>query len=392
MQGMAAIAARNEGTAPAPQGQRIYLDLTSTCRSRYVSGIQRVMLEVGGYGVEQNLCIPVLAQDGRFVTLAQTPAPIAPGDILLMLDSSWAYLPEVVPAVQAAHGAGAKIMLGLFDLIPLQMPGLFVPDTETEFSAWYAAMLPLCSGAVAISRTVAEDLRVMLRDKPGLASGDFPAGWFHLGFDFKSTSEPPGDRVKAFLDGDGAYFLSVGTLEPRKCHTIALDAFEALWRRGETCTYVIAGRKGWYCDALARRIRTHPEFGRRLFWFEQASDADLAALYARTRALLMPSVAEGFGLPIVEAAHFKTPVIASDIPVFREIAGDGIVYFPTLDSDALADRISHAMHTAPAAPVVPELSWAQAAANLFRLLREKDFRSEHAGWLDQAGADPSEGG
>ena len=80
------------------------------------------------------------------------------------------------------------------------------------------------------------------------------------------------------------------------------------------------GRPGWRLDRLARRIRKHPQFGQRLIWFETGSDAELDYAYRHASALIFASRCEGFGLLLVLAMHYGLPVIASDIPVFREIA------------------------------------------------------------------------
>jgi hypothetical protein len=112
-----------------------------------------------------------------------------------------------------------------------------------------------------------------------------------------------------------------------------------LWRDGFDVRYAIVGRYGWSCQALAQRIRAHPEFDRRLFWFDAASDGDLDLLMSRAHALVYPSLAEGFGLPIVESARYRLPVIASDIPVFREIGGEGLSYFAPGDGLDLARRM-----------------------------------------------------
>ena len=70
---------------------------------------------------------------------------------------------------------------------------------------------------------------------------------------------------------------------------------------------------------MIERIKHHPELGKRLGWHESVNDAELSRLYASCDALIAASFAEGFGLPIVEAGHFGKPVLASDIPVFREV-------------------------------------------------------------------------
>ncbi len=391
-------------TAPPP-GLRIYLDVTSTAASPLQSGIQRVVRRLSAEGAGRFGAIPVIARDGRYVATAGDPVSFAPGDRLLMIDSTWAELQEVAPAMAAAKQGGAHVAFVIYDLIPVLYPGFSATGLAGLFTPWLTAMTSFCDSAIAISRDTALQYREWARENVPSAAEKLQIGWFHLGADFAARradecsasaldESPPGARshpspdVAAFLRDDRLYFLAVGTVEPRKGHATMLDAFERRWSAGDTSACVMAGRKGWNVEALQARIVSHPEFGKRLFWFDDASDADIAALYAKTRALIMASLAEGFGLPLVEAAQFHAPVIATDLPVFREIAGDQIDYFPALDSAALANCIARATQCAPAAPVIPYLSWAQAATNLFRLQGDREFRSDHAGWLDESGAAP----
>jgi O-antigen biosynthesis alpha-1,2-rhamnosyltransferase len=106
-----------------------------------------------------------------------------------------------------------------------------------------------------------------------------------------------------------------------------LDVFDRLWADDIGARLLLFGRLGWRSDELARRMRAHPQFGRRLFWFESGSDSELDYAYRHASALIFASRCEGFGLPLVEAMHYGMPVIASDIPVFREIGGDYPSYF-----------------------------------------------------------------
>jgi hypothetical protein len=80
-------------------------------------------------------------------------------------------------------------------------------------------------------------------------------------------------------------------------------------------------------DELALRMREHRERGHRLFWFERASDEWLDALYANVAVLLAASLGEGYGLPLVEAARHRVPLLVRDLPVFREVAGEHATYF-----------------------------------------------------------------
>ena len=123
-------------------------------------------------------------------------------------------------------------------------------------------------------------------------------------------------------------FLMVGTIEPRKGHLQTLDAFEQLWREGEQVNLVIVGNEGWKplpnaerrtIPKIVARLASHPELGKRLFWLKGIDDALLQQVYQASACLMASSEGEGFGLPLIEAAHYGLPVIARDIPVFREV-------------------------------------------------------------------------
>jgi alpha-1,2-rhamnosyltransferase len=169
------------------------------------------------------------------------------------------------------------------------------------------------------------------------------------------------------------FFLTVGTLEPRKNHAVALAAFDLIWKAGIDAKYVIFGEFGWLAYAMRERITRHPEFGRRLFWLEGGDDAELRYLYRHTAALIHPSVTEGFGLPIIEAAHFEAPVIASDIRIFREIGGEAISYFDPMDPAALARLIKEALTAPRTAASINALSWKEATERLLKLVKEETY-------------------
>jgi glycosyltransferase involved in cell wall biosynthesis len=152
-----------------------------------------------------------------------------------------------------------------------------------------------------------------------------------------------------------------------------LDAFEVLWQRGSEGKLVVAGRPGWMTQALVDRMRAHPENGKRLVWIEDATDAMLERLYESCSALVIASRGEGFGLPLVEAAQRGLPIIARDLPVFREVAGEHAFYFEDDAPQALADSIEswlrlHEKGIHPLSRGMPWLTWAQSAARLRRLL------------------------
>jgi glycosyltransferase involved in cell wall biosynthesis len=167
--------------------------------------------------------------------------------------------------------------------------------------------------------------------------------------------------------------LMVGTIEPRKCHAQVLDAFEQLWSAGVDAMLVICGRPGWMMETLIERLRTHPANGKRLLWIEDASDEYLDAIYGAATVMLLASRGEGFGLPLVEAAQRGLPVIARDLPVFREVAGEHAHYFSDDSAEGLAASLRtwldlHARGEHPRSGGMRWLTWAQSAARLRRIL------------------------
>ena len=156
---------------------------------------------------------------------------------------------------------------------------------------------------------------------------------------------------------------------------LILEAFDRLWASGFDARLVIFGRRGWYVEGVIAAITGRPEFGRRLFWFENGNDAELDYGYGATDAVICASYAEGFGLPIAEATRRDRPVIASDIPVFREVGGDGVAYFRVNDADALAETIRRwsagEISTDPAK--VSRSSWADAAERIVQIISNDDW-------------------
>ena len=144
-------------------------------------------------------------------------------------------------------------------------------------------------------------------------------GWFHLGADIKNTSpsvhlpRDAGDFFGRIVNQ--TTFLMVGTVEPRKGHALALDAFSQLWRDGYDFNLVVIGKKGWLVDDLADRMSACSKNGSTFYWFQGASDEFLERAYSSCSCLLAASEAEGFGLPLIEASFHNLPVLARDIAV-----------------------------------------------------------------------------
>ncbi|CAM5235554.1 hypothetical protein RLIN73S_02549 [Rhodanobacter lindaniclasticus] len=173
----------------------------------------------------------------------------------------------------------------------------------------------------------------------------------------------------------------VGTVEPRKGHDQALAAFERLWEEGSDAALIIVGKRGWRIEELAARLASHPEAARRLFWFEGVSDEALEAVYQRASMLLAASWGEGFGLPLVEAAQRRLPILARDLAVFREVAGEGALYFRADSAGELVDALRDAVErwrngSLPDPQAVAAISWAESTNQLLSAMDGTDTRPQ----------------
>ena len=274
--------------------------------------------------------------------LRANPVSFRETDVLLLLDETWR-LP-IWPTVERARAAGCRVGAVVYDLIPVDHPQCFETKFADLFAEQSATLLQNSDFLLPISQTVAGRLKVHL-------SNVFPEGTdlqqrvahFRLG---AATSQVSGGGSLAphlarlfNEEAKDVPYLCVGTIEPRKNHRYLLDAFEIVWSHFPQVKLCIAGRIGWKSQDIVARIRSHPRFGKSLFHFPDLEDSELFNCYRRARALVSCSLDEGFGLPIVEGLRHGIQVMASDIPVHREIGRQSCDYFDLADPRSLAETV-----------------------------------------------------
>lgn len=310
------------------------------------------------------------------------PVEYLHGDVYLGLDLSAHLIPQNIGMFHRMRDRGVRQYYVVYDLLPLLRPDCFDPQGLPLFRAWYEAIAGIADGAICISQAVASEFESWLHQYRPERQRPLHIGWFHLGADLVPTIGTDGSNgqvgdVIARL-GDRPTFLMVGTVEPRKGHAQTLAGFERLWKEGVEANLVVIGKPGWLVDDLLRTMADHPERGRRFFWFEQASDELLLAAYKRASALVMASEGEGFGLPLIEAAHHGVPLIVRDLPVFREIAGEHAFYFSGYqDSDLwTAVRKWLALDVSGDAPQSAGIAWntwKEASLQLSSVIRDGNW-------------------
>ncbi|HGG05050.1 MAG TPA: glycosyltransferase family 1 protein [Aliiroseovarius sp.] len=223
---------------------------------------------------------------------------------------------RVFKAVKAVPASKACILI--HDMIPLDYPEFQAPGMVETFTRRMKNVSRFADLVVYNSQQSQDDAKRYFGDW-----GRVPPGIIaHLG-----VEAPPADSIPAPsgpLKGK-PYFVTTGTIEPRKNHAMLLDVWEKLTASDPNSAphLVIIGQRGWNNDAVFKRLDTAP---RGVTELNDLNDLDMAALTKGAIAALFPSVAEGFGLPPCEAVLLGTRPVVNDLPVYREILGNIPIY------------------------------------------------------------------
>ena len=226
---------------------------------------------------------------------------------------------------------GLRPVYFLHDLIPLTHPEYCRAGEVQRHQQRLLTMLRTGRGIIVNSEDTARALLAFTQDSKLPCP---PVLTAHLGI-------PPMPAAAGGAPIDAPYFVCVGTIEARKNHLLLLHVWRDLVARlGAACPkLVLIGQRGWECEQVVDLLERSTPLRDVVIELPDCTDAQLARWLQHARALLLPSFAEGFGLPVIEALAARVPVIASDLPALREVAGDLPHYLDPIDGIGWRDAV-----------------------------------------------------
>lgn len=216
--------------------------------------------------------------------------------------------------IETLKNAGdLKLVVVIHDILPSQFPHYFTEEDADLYHRRMENAARLADAIIVNSESTAE----AFKSRFGESSTAGALVVAPLGVALPARIEPPPVLPMQ------PYFVMLGTIEPRKNHKLILE----LWRElqadlgASTPRLLVIGEYGWKSEDVIDLLERSTPHGI-VKVYGRLSDAAIAGLLKGARALLLPSFAEGYGLPLAEALTLGTPVLCSDIPTFREVGGD----------------------------------------------------------------------
>jgi glycosyltransferase involved in cell wall biosynthesis len=240
------------------------------------------------------------------------------GDILFCP----AYWHDVSPEIYRwIRSRGCDVVILLHDILPITMPNYYSHPARDHFRDNTIQALEIATAFTCVSKTTCKALSEFAQSRG-------KQGKFVTAYNGYYALQRKGDWSRA---KDYSFqkqpLLMVGSIEPKKGHLKVIEAIEPKWDIGYDRPLMIIGRTAWMAAEITDRIRNSKYFGRKLFWFTDFDDSDLNEAYSRCHALIFASLAEGFGLPMLEASMHRKPTIAYRTMIAEEILGEFGFYF-----------------------------------------------------------------
>ncbi len=287
------------------------------------------------------------------------------------------HCPDFIPPFRRACPA----VITVHDLAFLRFPGLLTPDSERYYGQIGRAVAS-ADAIIAVSESTRRDLAALV----GADEKKITVVHEAAGSAFRPSPAAAVHAAKERYGIGGSYILFVGTIEPRKNIPFLLQAYARMrdgWpRTADLPRLVLAGKKGWLYENIFA-VLEELDLGDNVVCTGGVAVDDLPALYTGALCFVMPSLYEGFGLPVLEAMSCGTPVVASNTSSLPEVAGDAALLVDPQDLVGLAAALHHVCQdddlrrqmSARGMAQAARFSWERAAHETLAVYRQAMGRS-----------------
>lgn len=305
-----------------------------TCDYFFISA--EAFLEVYLYNREKSLS---LNKKNRF-----SINTLGAKDIFFDIDSVWNNQIRRSYLLPILKKQGVKIAVHIYDIIPVLFPAFCDEETTYRFLDYLGAHLLYADLVIANTQSTLKDVEALAKrlevEVPELMDV------VQLGSNFINKEDVTDIVCPKFKNTSETWFeskpflLVVGTIEPRKNHRFLLTAFHNFLKK-QGIRLVFAGRPGWNVEELMLEMSQLSEVEEDFRYFSDATDEMINYLYRTAFFTVFPTQYEGFGLPIIESLMHGTPVLATNIPVLREVGGEWVDYFQLDDGAELKNIVTY---------------------------------------------------
>ncbi|HRN70845.1 MAG TPA: glycosyltransferase family 1 protein [Candidatus Woesebacteria bacterium] len=319
----------------------------------------------------RNPPLSFLPKKNDFFTYEVVPAKILWSQIFLPIHLYFKTQIDVyfAPAHYAPRYCPFPIVVTIHDLSFFYFPNEFKKKDLFQLKNWTSYSLEIASSIIAVSKTTKKDIRHFY---------DLPENRIHVVY---NGFEKHVDKAKSTIMEDlnlqkNKFLLYVGTLQPRKNITILIKSFKLFQQKNPDYKLVLVGKKGWLYDSIFAEVNNQ-NLTNSVIFTDYIPDADVSELYKNALCFVMPSLYEGFGIPILEAMAHNCPVISSHTSSLPEIGGDACLYFDAKDEKDLLQDIERLAEDSDlrrkliqkGKERITEFSWEKSAKETLEILK-----------------------
>lgn len=262
-------------------------------------------------------------------------ADFSSNDTVMMIGAGWNDPRSFEQLIQLKQSIGFKIVQHLNDILPIYQPQLFADELPKLFEPYVQQVIHNADAITVISEATKRDVEIYCKEN---SVGAMKVEVVRLGDDVNATKPTKPAGVK---EGE-RFIFALGTFEVRKNYTLLYQALKlAQLEERDLPKIIIAGRKGWLSGDTIHLVQHDPYTKEKLMWLDNVSDGELSWLFDNCLFTVFPSVAEGWGLPVVESLHHGKFCLASGVSSMLEI-GEGLIdYFLPYDARECMEKMQY---------------------------------------------------